>query len=252
MTSKPPKTSAESPTPSAVFRPSRATAMPTNPSDTVWMSPVESRYCQPRMSIAPASPANAPEIAIARKTFFFTLIPPYAADPMVRLTVWFGLGLAIAGFLIISAVREMNKDRTVFQLAGGEVRAHRLERRGAAVDPLQRGIMHAAGDVQQLAEQALGELVGVVDTVIVIPNERLMGFVEKGTSFFEAFRIADDILRQAVQGIGEPRVDFQGLLVLGDGGGLRAVVRLDEGFEGLFHQPDGDPLAVRRPDGCHI
>jgi cell division protein FtsZ len=53
------------------------------------------------------------------------------------------------------------------------------------------------------AEQALAELVGVVDTVIVIPNERLMGFVEKGTSFFEAFRIADDILRQGVQGISD-------------------------------------------------
>ncbi len=51
------------------------------------------------------------------------------------------------------------------------------------------------------AEQALTELVGCVDTVIVIPNERLMECVERGTSFFEAFRIADDILRQAVQGI---------------------------------------------------
>ncbi len=53
------------------------------------------------------------------------------------------------------------------------------------------------------AEQALQELVGCVDTVIVIPNERLMDTVEKGTSFFEAFRIADDILRQAVQGISD-------------------------------------------------
>ena len=53
------------------------------------------------------------------------------------------------------------------------------------------------------AEQALSELVGCVDTVIVIPNERLMDFVERGTSFFEAFRIADDILRQAVQGISD-------------------------------------------------
>jgi cell division protein FtsZ len=55
----------------------------------------------------------------------------------------------------------------------------------------------------QQAEQALGELVGCVDTVIVIPNERLMECVEHGTSFFEAFRIADDILRQAVQGISD-------------------------------------------------
>ena len=56
---------------------------------------------------------------------------------------------------------------------------------------------------QQQAEQALSELVGCVDTVIVIPNERLMETVEAGTSFFEAFRIADDILRQAVQGISD-------------------------------------------------
>jgi cell division protein FtsZ len=53
------------------------------------------------------------------------------------------------------------------------------------------------------AEHALAELVGCVDTVIVIPNERLMDTVEQGTSFFEAFRIADDVLRQAVQGISD-------------------------------------------------
>src|SRR3989454_648038 len=53
------------------------------------------------------------------------------------------------------------------------------------------------------AEQALQELIGAVDTIIVIPNERLMDTVERGTSFFDAFRIADDILRQAVQGISD-------------------------------------------------
>ena len=53
------------------------------------------------------------------------------------------------------------------------------------------------------AEQALQELINAVDTVIVIPNERLMDTVERGTSFFDAFRIADDILRQAVQGISD-------------------------------------------------
>jgi cell division protein FtsZ len=55
----------------------------------------------------------------------------------------------------------------------------------------------------QQAEHALAELIGCVDTVIVIPNERLMECVEHGTSFFESFRIADDILRQAVQGISD-------------------------------------------------
>src|SRR5439155_23838416 len=43
------------------------------------------------------------------------------------------------------------------------------------------------------AEQGLVELSEAVDTVICIPNESLMQFVDKGTSFFEAFRIADDI-----------------------------------------------------------
>lgn len=53
------------------------------------------------------------------------------------------------------------------------------------------------------AEHGLNELSEHVDTVICIPNERLMQFVDKGTSFFEAFRIADDILRQGVQGISD-------------------------------------------------
>jgi cell division protein FtsZ len=53
------------------------------------------------------------------------------------------------------------------------------------------------------ADQGLAELSQAVDTVICIPNERLMQFVDKRTSFFEAFRIADDILRQGVQGISD-------------------------------------------------
>lgn len=51
------------------------------------------------------------------------------------------------------------------------------------------------------AEQGLAELIATVDTLIAIPNQRLLQTVAPGTSFFEAFRIADDILRQGVQGI---------------------------------------------------
>ena len=39
------------------------------------------------------------------------------------------------------------------------------------------------------------------DTVIVIPNDRLLDVLEKGTSLVESFRVADDVLRQGVQGI---------------------------------------------------
>jgi cell division protein FtsZ len=51
------------------------------------------------------------------------------------------------------------------------------------------------------ADQGLLELAATVDTVISIPNDRLLELVPRGTSVFEAFRIADDVLRQAVEGI---------------------------------------------------
>src|ERR1700686_4024757 len=53
------------------------------------------------------------------------------------------------------------------------------------------------------ADRGLSELGGTVDTVITVPNDRLLELVPRGTSFFEAFRVADDILRQAVQGISD-------------------------------------------------
>jgi cell division protein FtsZ len=53
------------------------------------------------------------------------------------------------------------------------------------------------------AEEGLAELAGVVDTIITIPNDQLLSLIPKGTSFFDAFQIADDVLRQAVQGISD-------------------------------------------------
>ncbi|MDQ6760449.1 MAG: cell division protein FtsZ [Acidobacteriota bacterium] len=53
------------------------------------------------------------------------------------------------------------------------------------------------------AERGLAEIGGTADTVISVPNDRLLELVPKGTSFFESFRLADDILRQAVQGISD-------------------------------------------------
>jgi cell division protein FtsZ len=53
------------------------------------------------------------------------------------------------------------------------------------------------------AEKGLAELAATVDTVISIPNDRLLELVPRGTSFLDAFRVADDVLRQAVQGIAD-------------------------------------------------
>jgi cell division protein FtsZ len=55
----------------------------------------------------------------------------------------------------------------------------------------------------RLAEDGLGRLASTVDTVIAIPNDRLLALVPRGTSFFESFKMADDLLRQAVQGISD-------------------------------------------------
>ena len=51
------------------------------------------------------------------------------------------------------------------------------------------------------AEQGVQELREVCDTVILIPNDRLLEVLERSTSMLDAFRIADDVLRQGVQGI---------------------------------------------------
>jgi cell division protein FtsZ len=51
------------------------------------------------------------------------------------------------------------------------------------------------------SEEGVARLREVVDTLIVIPNEKLLSIVERRTSILEAFRQADDVLRQGVQGI---------------------------------------------------
>src|SRR6202142_1384977 len=55
----------------------------------------------------------------------------------------------------------------------------------------------------RLAEDGLGRLASTVDTVIAIPNDRLLALVPRGTSFFESFKVADDLLRQGGQGIND-------------------------------------------------
>src|SRR5690606_28776560 len=56
---------------------------------------------------------------------------------------------------------------------------------------------------QQQAEQGIERLREKVDTLIVIPNDRLLQVAEKRTSILDAFKLADDVLRQGVQGISD-------------------------------------------------
>jgi cell division protein FtsZ len=55
----------------------------------------------------------------------------------------------------------------------------------------------------QVAEQGIEKLKEQADTLIVIPNDRLLQIVDKHANLQDAFRIADDVLRQGVQGISE-------------------------------------------------
>src|SRR4051812_42747630 len=55
----------------------------------------------------------------------------------------------------------------------------------------------------QVADVGIQALADEVDTVIVVPNNRLLTVLDKGTSMVEAFRTADDVLRQGVQGIAD-------------------------------------------------
>ena len=53
------------------------------------------------------------------------------------------------------------------------------------------------------AERGIANLKGKVDTLVVIPNDKLLQVIDRKTSIVEAFRMADDILRQGVQGISD-------------------------------------------------
>jgi cell division protein FtsZ len=75
----------------------------------------------------------------------------------------------------------------------------------------------------QQAEQGIETLRDRVDTLIVIENDRLLQVVEKKTSVVEAFRMADDILRQGVQGITD-LITVPGLVNL-DFADVRTIMR---------------------------
>ncbi|HZD87965.1 MAG TPA: cell division protein FtsZ [Gaiellaceae bacterium] len=75
----------------------------------------------------------------------------------------------------------------------------------------------------QQAEQGIDNLRDRVDTLIVIENDRLLQVVEKQTSVVEAFRMADDVLRQGVQGITD-LITVPGLVNL-DFADVRTIMR---------------------------
>jgi cell division protein FtsZ len=66
---------------------------------------------------------------------------------------------------------------------------------------------------KEQADVGVEELAAEVDTLIVVPNNRLLSVLDRGTSMVDAFRVADDVLRQGVQGISD-LVTLPGLINL--------------------------------------
>ncbi len=73
------------------------------------------------------------------------------------------------------------------------------------------------------SDEGLERLHETADTVIVIPNDRLMAVLERGTSMVEAFKVCDDLLRQGVQGICD-LITLPGVINL-DFADVRTIIR---------------------------
>ncbi len=93
----------------------------------------------------------------------------------------------------------------------------------------------------KVAEEGLEQLKEHVDTLIVIPNDRLLELTDRRVSLTESFRMADDVLRQGIQGISE-LITVPGLINL-DFADVRAI--MSEGGEALMAVgiSDGDDRA---------
>jgi cell division protein FtsZ len=118
----------------------------------------------------------------------------YGAD-MVFITAGMGGGTGTGGAPVIAEIARNTGALTV----------------GVVTKPFAFELRHK----MKLAEEGIGRFEQRVDTLITIPNDRLLQVVERKTTFREALREADDILRQAVQGIsdlivmpGEINLDF--------------------------------------------
>lgn len=102
------------------------------------------------------------------------------------------------------------------------------------------------------ADEGIRRLIKVVDSLVIIPNERLLQLVDKKTGIVDAFDLADDILRQGVQGIsdlifmpGLINLDFADVksITLGSGIAHMGVSRakgdnkIEEASKGAIHSP---------------
>jgi len=111
------------------------------------------------------------------------------------------------------------------------------------------------------AEEGIRRLREAADTVIIVPNDRLLQVVERGTSLLEAFAVADDVLRQGVQSIcdlinltGLINVDFADVRTIIQGAGTALMGVGEASGEGrateAAHLAIGSPLLETSIEGA--
>jgi len=113
------------------------------------------------------------------------------------------------------------------------------------------------------AERGIEALAEEVDTLIVVPNNRLLSVLDKQTAMVEAFRVADDVLRQGVQGISD-LVTLPGLInldfadvrtIMSDAGNALLGIGMGAGGEqravDAALQAVASPLLETSMDGAH-
>ena len=105
----------------------------------------------------------------------------------------------------------------------------------------------------EAAERGIEALADEVDTLIVVPNNRLLSVLDKQTSMVDAFRVADDVLRQGVQGIsdlvtlpGLINLDFADVRTIMSGAG-NALLGIGMGAGGEHRATEAAMKAVESP-----
>jgi cell division protein FtsZ len=105
----------------------------------------------------------------------------------------------------------------------GHIVAHAAKEAGALVVGFATKPFAFEGEKRRKnADKAIDDLRNAVDTLIVIPNDRLLQTIDRQTPLLEAFKVADDVLRQGVQGISD-LITVHGLINL-DFADVRAVM----------------------------
>ena len=115
---------------------------------------------------------------------------------------------------------------------------------------------------REQAEAGVAALAEEVDTLIVVPNNRLLSVLDRGVSIVEAFRVADDVLRQGVQGISD-LVTLPGLInldfadvrtIMADAGNALLGIGMGTGERRAIdaaEQAVASPLLETSMDGAH-